>query len=82
MNALRGGGFDAADNYYLADAGNNETIRRLNLAAPVEFVADTPGRVTASIQFPAGWDASLVATDSARLQAIAADGSVRTLDDR
>jgi len=76
LNSMRGGGFDAADNYYIADTGNNR-IRRVNLAAPVEFVADTPGRITASIQFPAGWDASLVDMDSVRLQAIAADGSVR-----
>ena len=77
LNAMRGGGFDAADNYYIADAGNNR-IRRLNLAAAVDFVAETPGRVTASIQLPAGWDVSLVDLESVRLQAIApADGSVR-----
>lgn len=76
LNAMRGGGFDSADNYYIGDAGNNR-IRRLNLAAAVGFVAETPGRVTASIQLPAGWDASLVDPDSVRLQAIASDGSVR-----
>ena len=81
LNAMRGGGFDAADNYYIADTGNNR-IRRLNLAAPVEFVAETPGRVTASIEFPAGWDASLVDTDSVRLQAIAADGFGSDFDGR
>jgi hypothetical protein len=54
LSARRGGGFDAADNYYIADTGNNR-IRRLNLAAAaVEFVADTPGRVTATIQLPPG----------------------------
>src|SRR5262249_29208692 len=81
---LRGGGVDASDNYYIADAGNNR-IRRLNVAVAVDVDPDTPdipssnGRwVTAYIHVSAGRDVAQIEVGSVRLQAIdPTDGSVR-----
>src|SRR5262249_52543343 len=72
---LRGGGVDASDNYYIADAGNNR-IRRLNVAVAVDVDPDTldipssNGRwVTAYIHVSAGRDVAQIDVGSVRLQA-------------
>jgi hypothetical protein len=69
---------------YIND-GNNNRIRRLNLATPIDVDPDTlnitssSGQwITAYIQFPAGWDAANVNVGSVRIQAInPADGALR-----
>ncbi len=83
LNGPRGVAIDSSDNLHITDSGNTR-IRRLNLAAPVEVApgtlnAKSKGKwVTAYIQFPAGWDASRVNSNSVMLQAInPADGAVR-----